>query len=50
MNEFEIFEFLLFLLIMFLEENIFVYYIIVCRLLGVIEGVMKDNNFFLFIM
>lgn len=37
MNKFEIFDFLLFLLVMFLEENIFVYYIIVCRLLGVIE-------------
>lgn len=45
MNEFETSEFLLPLPIMPSEENTFAHYTIACRLPGVIEGVMKDNNF-----
>ena len=45
MNKFETSDFLLPLPVMPSEENTFAHYTIVCRLPGVIERVIKDNNF-----
>lgn len=45
MNEFETSDLLLPLPVMASEENTFAHYTIVCRLPGVIERVIKENNF-----